>query len=660
MTLPAFRHRVHTYTRRGVPPSSIRTRWRLGSNRRLVATIEWERLLPNDGPFAQTWQTLGIAGEYSRADGRSSGHADGRKPGPASGREQGLAQPVTSGLRFGNMGSHMRMARTADRSPLPLDVELPDRYEVRRRIANGGMASVWCARDRTLGRSVAIKLLSERYAHDPDGVLRFKREARTAARLSSHRHVVTIYDVGEASSPDGGRAFIVMEYLAGGTVADALRVGAINRREAVEWLRQAAAALDFAHSRGIVHRDIKPANFLLDTDRVLHVADFGIARIGTEDTITQSGEVLGTAAYLAPERALGREATEASDRYSLAVAAFELLTGERPFTAQHFAAQARQHLEAEPPAATELNPALPAAVDRVLARGLAKQPQERWPSAGAFAESIAAAMTGAGRRPRGANGTAPTRILTGRGAAPSRHVAVPPGRAGVPSGRGAVLSGRGAVPPGPGRGERRSTPSRVAAVLAALAVAAVAAVIALASGGSSPSPAKSAQSTHSTRASTPPKKPRAHPKAHRPAPATSTTASAPTTSTSPTTPTSGSPAGLQAQGHALMDAANYAAAIPILRQAVDSASPTSLTYAYALFDLGRSLRLSGDPQAAIPILYRRLQIPNQTDVVRQELQLALQAVGQKYRGSGGTAPRHPHGPKDGGAGQSFGGNSQGD
>ncbi len=274
-------------------------------------------------------------------------------------------------------------------------LKLPERYQVRRRIATGGMASVWCARDRALGRSVAIKLLSMPYARDPLAVRRFKREARAQARLSSHSHVVTIYDVGHAIEVDepGGRAFIVMEYLAGGTVADALQVRDVTRPQAIRWLHEAASALDHAHARGVIHRDIKPANFLLDGDRVLHVADFGIAQLGTEDTFGSTGQVMGTAAYIAPERVVGRPATEASDRYSLAVAAFELLVGERPFRAENFAAQARQHLEQEPPAATSRNPELPPSLDAVLAQGLAKRPDERWPSAGQFADAIQAALT---------------------------------------------------------------------------------------------------------------------------------------------------------------------------------------------------------------------------------------------------------------------------
>ena len=316
------------------------------------------------------------------------------------------------------------MARTANRGvPWLGGVELPERYWVERRIAGGGMATVWLAADRMLGRDVAIKLLAEPYAHDPAAINRFMREARAAARLSSHPHVATIYDVAEAQQREDltPRAFIVMEYLAGGTVADALRGADIWPGEAVRWLREAASALDHAHRSGVIHRDIKPANFLLDGDRVLHVADFGIARLGTEDTITSTGQMLGTAPYLAPERALGRPATDASDRYALAVAAFELLVGGRPFTAEHFTAQARAHVEDPPPAASERNPALPAALDPVLARGMAKQPEERWPTAASFADAVERALTT--RRARGAGWT-PAAVTTGRRGPRRRWLAI--------------------------------------------------------------------------------------------------------------------------------------------------------------------------------------------------------------------------------------------
>ena len=319
---------------------------------------------------------------------------------------------------------------TADARVRP-DLGLPERYEPVRHIAAGGMASVWCARDQALGRNVAIKLLAQRFAHDDDSTERFMREARAAARLSGHPNVVMIYDVGE-TDPSGGepsRAFIVMEYLAGGTVADALRVDSVRRVHAVNWVHEAASALDYAHSRGVLHRDIKPANLLLDRGRVLHVADFGIARMGTEDTITSSGQVLGTASYLAPERALGRPATEASDRYSLAVAAYELLVGERPFTATHFAAQARQHVEDQPPPASSRNRTLPPAVDAVLARGMAKRPNQRWPSAQDFAHALEAALAQPVARPgrrghhHGQRPGAGHSVLScpGAGARPSGH-----------------------------------------------------------------------------------------------------------------------------------------------------------------------------------------------------------------------------------------------
>src|SRR3984885_5204669 len=295
------------------------------------------------------------------------------------------------------------------------DLGLPERYEPLRHIATGGMASVWCARDQALGRNVAIKLLAERFADDEGGAERFTREARAAARLSGHPNVVMIYDVGQ-TDPTGfepSRAFIVMEYLAGGTVGDALRVDSVRRVHAVKWLHEASSALDYAHSRGVLHRDIKPANLLLDRDRTLHVGDFGIARLGAEDTITGTGEVLGTASYLAPERALGRPATEASDRYSLAVVAYELLVGERPFTATHFAAQARQHIEDELPAASLRNRALPPGVDAVLARAMAKRPEQRWPTAQDFAQALESALREPTTRPLRAAlaAPAPTRPL---------------------------------------------------------------------------------------------------------------------------------------------------------------------------------------------------------------------------------------------------------
>ena len=536
-----------------------------------------------------------------------------------------------------------------DRSPAAArvrpDLGLPERYEPLRHIAAGGMASVWCARDRALGRNVAIKLLAQRFAHDEDSTERFMREARAAARLSGHPNVVMIYDVGE-TDPSGGepsRAFIVMEYLAGGTVADALRVDSVRRVHAVNWVHEAASALDYAHSRGVLHRDIKPANLLLDRGRVLHVADFGIARLGTEDTITASGQVLGTASYLAPERALGRPATDASDRYSLAVAAYELLVGERPFTATHFAAQARQHVEDEPPSASSRNRTLPPAVDAVLARGMAKRPDQRWPTAQDFAQALEAALTEPVTRPwrpvAPARGSAAAAGRTRRMRPVAAAVAGSAASASAASAASGPRSARsapprtGSLPPAGGRRPGRHH-ARVPALAALAAGVAVAVVAAGSIGGSgSGSPARSSPSASAAAAQRPAATHKTAPARHKQA-APHTNSTVTLTPAAATTPPPVAET-LEARGHQLMVNGDYAAAVPVLRQAVAAASPTSLTYAYALYDLGRSLRLAGDPKDAAAVLYERLQIPNQTDVVRQELQLALLALGQQAQQNGG-------------------------
>jgi len=525
------------------------------------------------------------------------------------------------------------------------------------------MASVWCAEDRVLGRHVAIKLLAERFAYDQTAVRRFKREARTAARLSGHPNVVTIYDVGETTTPDPdapARAFIVMEFLAGGTVADALRCDAVTQTEAIWWLHEVASALDYAHARGVLHRDIKPANVLLDGNRSVHVADFGIAQLASEDTLTADGELLGTAAYLAPERAMGRPATDASDRYSLAVMAFELLVGERPFTDQRFAVQARQHVDAPPPSASERNPRLPEALDAVLARGMAKRPEDRFPTAHALAEAIETALA----EPDNSATTATAVLVAARGATASRGANAP--RRVTPAPVGGARSARPRPrprrpgpepPPSSQRPRSRRAPRRAIAVAALAAAAAGVALAAGATHNSSNNAGPTAHAQRTVKHAAP--KPAAEPKAkakpqatqHTQTQASGTPAAA--TTTPPTADT------LEAQGHALMDAGKYTSAIPVLRKAVTTASPASLTYAYALFDLGRSLRLSGDPRAAVPVLYKRLQIHNQTDVVRQELQLALRALGQQAQQQGGAVPGGQGGPGPGGAGGSGGGPGHG-
>jgi len=207
------------------------------------------------------------------------------------------------------------------------------------------MGEVYRATDSVLQRPVAVKLLSERYASDPDVRARFEREALTAARLSGARNVITVFDVGEHDD----RPYIVMEYVEGGSVHDRLRRGPVRREQALEWLEQTARALDQAHANGVVHRDVKPANLLLDADDNVHVTDFGIASAAGLDTLTLPGTVLGTAGYLSPEQAQGEAATPASDRYALGAVAFELLTGRRPFESETAATEAFAHVNAPVP-----------------------------------------------------------------------------------------------------------------------------------------------------------------------------------------------------------------------------------------------------------------------------------------------------------------------
>jgi len=536
-------------------------------------------------------------------------------------------------------------------------LKLPERYRALRHLANGGMASVWCAEDLMLQRTVAVKVLAERFAHDDMAVRRFKREARAAARVANHAHVVTIFDVGdlepEVRGGGPGRAFIVMQYLAGGTVADALRVGAVRRQEAVRWIREAASALDHAHARGIVHRDIKPANFLLNRSRVLHVADFGIARLVSEDTITSAGELFGTAAYLSPEQALGREATGASDRYALAVATFELLAGERPFGAQHFAAQARQHIEDPPPNASDRDRTLPAPVDDVLIRGMAKQAEDRFETAAAFVDALETALSGGipvlARRPAGPPRARGAARYVGAAAASRFRAdpADPPPTAAIwtPADSLQRVSG----------GHRRA--GRAVALIALLAAIVGVGAVALAGLGGSGPGTRTAARTHTTARATHVHHPVTKPQAVAQTP-TTTTSAAPSTPSTPATPTAAPSASqLQLTGHDQLLDGNYTAAIATLRKAVSAAAPGSLTYVYGLYDLGKALLLSGDAAGAVPILEQRAKIPNQTPVVLETLNQALRADGQptvptpgQSDQPGGQAPSGPAGKGAGSGG----------
>jgi tetratricopeptide (TPR) repeat protein len=482
-------------------------------------------------------------------------------------------------------------------------IALPTRYRVVRHIANGGMASVWAAEDELLGRLVAVKVLSAGYAQDERANRRFLREARAGARLSDCRHVVTVYDIGEHD----GRPFMVMEHFAGGTVADRLRSRRdIPRALALRWLREAAEALDCAHRHDVVHRDVKPANLLIDERGRLAVGDFGIATVATEASLTQTGQVLGTAAYISPEQARGHAATDASDRYALAVVAFELLTGRRPFAADHPAAQARAHVEDSVPSASAADGGLPAGVDGVLRAGMAKDPAQRPATAADFLDALEDALDGevASAGPA----TAVTAPVTPTPRPPTRPVG-------------------GAPPAG-----RRRWPGLAA--LAALALVAGAAIaIAAGTGGKGDGAGTTAsRATTAARTQTKPK-----PKTQASQPQTTTQAPAQTTQApQPAAPAaqakSDDPVALNDQGFALIGQGNPTGAVAPLQRSVEAfraqGRKGDIGYAYALYNLGNALRLSGRPAEAIAFLEERLQISGyKRGIVKKELKTAREQAG---------------------------------
>ena len=447
--------------------------------------------------------------------------------------------------------------------------QLPDRYENPERIARGGMGEVFRAVDRDLGRTVAVKVLGDRYADNDPVRGRFTREARAVARLSNAPSTVTIFDVGEHH----GRPYIVMEYLAGGSLADRLeREGAQPVARSLAWLGQAAAALDAAHAHGIVHRDVKPANLLLDDDDRVKVADFGVASAADLGSFTEAGTVVGTAGYLAPEQARGEQATPASDRYALAVVAFELLTGKRPFERDTSTAEAMAHVSAPIPPASQSNPELPREVDDVLARGLAKEPRHRYASAAEFVDALREAL---------------------ERAAGTTHV--------------------GALPP-VSSGRRRSRAPLLLLLLGGLLLAGVLAAALLAGGDDAP------EATPTTAA--------------RPAPPqtvretvtlpgttvvqTVTTQAAPTPppeTTAPATteaqrpPSSGSPSELNDRGYELMQQGRYEEALPLLEQAVSALSGSGeLAEAYASYNLAFTRFALGSCDGVLDLLDRSQQV----------------------------------------------------
>ncbi len=263
------------------------------------------------------------------------------------------------------------------------------RYVLRGLLGQGGMADVELAYDEVLDRQVAVKMLHERYAGDASFIDRFRREAQSAAALN-HPNVVGIYDTGT----DRGRPFIVMEYIAGRSLRDVLRREGVLPNRAAEIAAEAAAALHFAHERGIVHRDIKPANIMISDDGRVKVTDFGIARAVNAESVTQTAAVFGTAAYVAPEQAQGQAVDGRTDIYALGCVLYEMLTGRQPFTGDSPVTLAYKHVSEDPVPPSQVNPDVSPAMEAVVLKAMAKAPAQRYQSAKEFEHDLRRVVAG--------------------------------------------------------------------------------------------------------------------------------------------------------------------------------------------------------------------------------------------------------------------------
>ncbi len=274
---------------------------------------------------------------------------------------------------------------------------IADRYELKQVVGTGGMSSVYCARDTLLERDVALKILHEHFSEDGDYVERFRREARAAARLS-HPGIVTVIDRGE----EDGRQFIVFEFVDGETLKELVdRGGPMPVRRALELGLEIGRALAFAHQQGLVHRDVKPQNVLLNGDGRAQVTDFGIARSLDAVGHTETGTVLGTSHYIAPEQARGERVDAQTDVYSFGVVLYELLAGEVPYGGDNFLTVAMKHVNEPVPSLLERRTDCPLRLAALIERCMAKEPADRPASMDEVVAELQACLAELDGRPDG-------------------------------------------------------------------------------------------------------------------------------------------------------------------------------------------------------------------------------------------------------------------
>lgn len=276
-------------------------------------------------------------------------------------------------------------------------VTLSHRYRLTQRIAVGGMGEVWAADDIRLARVVACKILRPELTGDPEFLGRFRTEARITASLN-HPGICAVYDYGEVSGADHyltGTAYLVMELISGESLSSVLsRLGRLSVGRTLDVLEQTGNALQQAHARALVHRDIKPGNLLITPGGQVKITDFGIAKVAHEAPVTRSGMVMGTAQYISPEQAAGRDASPASDIYSLGVVAYECLAGRLPFHSDNTVAIALAHVRDAPP---PLPDDIPPPVARLVMTMLAKDPAARFPNGAVLARAANELRSGGGR-----------------------------------------------------------------------------------------------------------------------------------------------------------------------------------------------------------------------------------------------------------------------